>query len=115
MTTALVTGSHVRGNKEMVFARLDNARTMLDFDYVVCGGADYVDMFSVMWCMERKISHAVEYADWKRWKKLAGGMRNSLMLRKYKPDFVLAFDGDAGTADMKRKANEAGVRVYEQD
>ena len=52
-------------------------------------------------------------ADWKKYGKSAGCRRNALMLRDGCPDFVVAFPGGRGTADMVKKAKAAGVRVIE--
>ena len=37
------------------------------------------------------------------------------MLREGKPDFVVAFPGGRGTANMKEQALKAGVEVIEVD
>lgn len=39
----------------------------------------------------------------------AGVRRNARMLRESKPDFVIAFPGNTGTADMIRRARAANV------
>jgi len=43
----------------------------------------------------------------------AGPTRNSKMLALGKPDFVVAFPGGDGTANMISQARMAGVRVFE--
>ena len=50
-------------------------------------------------------------ADWKRYGKAAGPIRNKQMLTEARPDLVLAFPGGRGTADMVRQARQAGVEV----
>ena len=50
-------------------------------------------------------------ADWKTYKKAAGGLRNSLMLQDFNPDILVAFPGGSGTADCCRKALTKGVKV----
>lgn len=52
-------------------------------------------------------------ADWKKYGKAAGGIRNQQMLDEGKPDLVVAFPGGTGTADMVRRAKKAGVEVIE--
>lgn len=61
-------------------------------------------------------------ANWSRYKKGAGPIRNSLMLKENKIDIVLAFHDNlksfsSGTLDMCVKAVEAGipVRLYKSD
>ena len=114
MSTYIVCGSHKRGTKAHVFARLTELRAKLGITHVVTGGADYVDSLAVMWCMENKVSFTVEYPDWDRCGSRAGPMRNQRMLDKFAIHGVIAFDGDNGTADMKRRARAVGVHIYEQ-
>lgn len=55
-----------------------------------------------------------EPADWRRFKRAAGPMRNARMLT-YRPDRVIAFHDDlatsTGTADMVRRARRQGIPV----
>lgn len=51
-------------------------------------------------------------ADWKRFGRGAGPMRNQTMADRM-PDLVLVFPGSAGTADMKRRAMYAQLNVIE--
>jgi hypothetical protein len=52
-------------------------------------------------------------ADWERYRKRAGFIRNQQMLDEGKPDLVLAFPGGSGTLDMVTRARKAGVIVIE--
>ena len=60
--------------------------------------------------------HPIEvfHADWDTHGKAAGPIRNQQMLDAG-ADFVIAFPGGRGTADMVRRAREAGVPVIETD
>lgn len=62
-----------------------------------------------------KMSHWVKYvgypAEWEAHGKAAGPIRNAHMLSDFKPDLVVAFPGGRGTADMVKKAQDAGVTV----
>ena len=51
--------------------------------------------------------------DWNKHGKAAGPIRNAQMLAEGKPDLVVAFPGNSGTADMVTKARRAGVEVIE--
>jgi hypothetical protein len=56
-------------------------------------------------------------ADWTRQGRAAGFRRNARMLREGRPDLVVAFTvgplaESRGTADMVRRAQEAGVPVH---
>lgn len=54
-------------------------------------------------------------ADWKRYGRSAGPIRNQLMIDKGNPDLVLAFHENIaesrGTRDMVARASGAGVKV----
>jgi hypothetical protein len=58
----------------------------------------------------------MEYpAQWHKYGRAAGPIRNQQMLAEGKPDLVLAFhddiDGSRGTKDMVNRARRAGVKV----
>lgn len=50
-------------------------------------------------------------ADWNKYGKRAGYIRNVQMLNEGKPDLVIAFPGGKGTAMMVNLAEKAGVEV----
>lgn len=52
-------------------------------------------------------------ADWNKYGKLAGHIRNKQMLEEGKPDLVVAFPGGRGTANMIEISKKAGVEVIE--
>ena len=53
----------------------------------------------------------VYHADWTKYNKAAGPIRNKLMLEAGKPDLVIAFPGGNGTINMIKQAKEAGIRI----
>jgi hypothetical protein len=52
-------------------------------------------------------------ADWEKYGKAAGPIRNQQILVEGKPDLVVAFQGGRGTANMVSRAQQAGVPVVE--
>lgn len=68
------------------------------------------DFATVHWLHEEPFP-----ADWDRYRKRAGRIRNQQMLDEGKPDVVIAFPGGTGTRDMIRRARTAGVEVIEVD
>lgn len=82
--------------------------------FFINGGASGADGLSVLYATARGYEYEVFHADWKKFGKAAGPMRNMEMLQKGKPDVVVAFEGGRGTANMVRLAKEAGVKVFEQ-
>jgi YspA, cpYpsA-related SLOG family len=80
----------------------------------VARGADSLGNRAAMTLWPR-INHMRFPADWRKFGKAAGPIRNRQMLATGRPDLVLAFHDDLehskGTADMVRIARQAGVPV----
>lgn len=81
------------------------------FHAVVHGGARGADHEAGSWARARDIPEIVFRADWDKHGKAAGPLRNQRMLDEGKPDIVIAFPGGPGTADMVRRARDAGLPV----
>lgn len=90
---------------------LDRLRSEVPFARVIAGGARGADTFAAEWAVARGISADVFMADWEGMGSKAGPIRNQRMLDEGKPDLVVAFPGGRGTADMVRRAQEAGIEV----
>jgi hypothetical protein len=82
--------------------------------FFINGGASGADGLSILYATARGYEYEVFHADWEKFGKAAGPMRNMEMLQKGKPDVVVAFEGGRGTANMVKLAKEAGVKVFEQ-
>ena len=80
---------------------------------VIAGGARGADTMPEWWGKAEGLPCDVYQADWASLGRRAGPIRNQRMLDEGKPDLVLAFPGGRGTADMVRRAREAGVEVIE--
>lgn len=97
---------------------LDAVHAKRPVTLVITGAAVGADIRAVIWAALRGVPHTgwqyeVTPEEWKRVGKSAGPLRNQRMLDEQKPDGVVAFPGGAGTADMVRRARDAGVKVYE--
>lgn len=92
----------------------DKRRDTLEFS-IIHGGATGADNASGEWAKKHNIPCKVFKADWNRFGKAAGPIRNQEMLNKGQPDFVYAFSGRIGTPDMIKKAKAANVPVFEVD
>lgn len=80
---------------------------------IIEGGASGADRFAANWADARGIPRERFDADWAKHKKSAGPIRNQRMMDEGKPDIVIAFPGDKGTADMKARARKEGLTVVE--
>lgn len=80
---------------------------------VIQGGAKGADSLAKGWAQKHALDIKTEKAKWNLYGRGAGPIRNQTMLDKYQPDFVVAFPGGRGTADMVEKSRKAGVNVAE--
>ena len=87
-----------------------------DGNIEIChGGARGADALAGIWARSRGVECKVYHADWQKHGKSAGHIRNKQMLEDFKPDAVIAFPGGAGTKNMIRLAQKAGVTVWIQN
>lgn len=103
-----------RARKEafVLYEALDHLKRDRDVRKVISGGAPGADDLANRWAVSRCIQSVVVKAEWKRFGKGAGPIRNRAMI-ELKPDFVVAFDGGDGTLNMIDIAREAGVEVID--
>lgn len=97
-------------------ALMDKALTSLilhpEDALVIHGAARGADLMAGDWAREKGVpveTYPITSADWDRYGKAAGAIRNREMLEKGRPDVVLAFPGGNGTANMVRQARTASV------
>lgn len=86
-----------------------------DPEVVIHGAARGADSLAGEEATRLGISVEAYPADWTRYGRAAGPVRNQQMLTEGRPDAVLAFHEDItnskGTADMVRRARKAGLPV----
>ena len=109
----LVCGGRDWTDTEAVYKILDRLHRDNQIDVVIEGDARGVDRMAGFWARQKRIDNLKFKAKWREHGKAAGPIRNQKMLEEGKPDLVVAFPGGRGTADMVRRAREAGVDVYE--
>jgi hypothetical protein len=112
--TVLVCGGRLYNDKAFLFSCLDAyCAAVGGFSRVVHGGAKGADFLAGEWAKTRGIPERVYKADWNRYGRRAGFVRNSKMLEAEHPDIVIAFPGGSGTKMMVRIAKDKGIAVYE--
>lgn len=83
------------------------------FTHVIHGGATGGDNIGKQWAAGHKLPCTEYRANWRRFGKRAGPLRNQRMLDEGKPDLVIALPGGRGTADMIQRARASGLRVID--
>ena len=96
----LVCGGRDYDNRELVFAFLE----MLHPSVIIQGEASGADKLAKEWAMLHDIRHLDFEADWLKYRRGAGPIRNKKMIVEGKPDIVVAFPGGRGTANMMKQA-----------
>ena len=109
----IVCGGRDFQDRASVFSVLDQLHASSGIECLIEGGAEGADTFARDWAEahlapENRIR---EDANWTKYGKAAGPIRNSLMLT-YAPTLVIAFPGHTGTADMVTKAKRKHVEVW---
>jgi hypothetical protein len=109
----LVCGGRDYDDVAFLFRTLDDLHRKHRFVDIVQGGARGADALAKDWAKTHPDIKRWEFkADWKKYGPAAGPIRNQRML-DWRPDLVVAFAGDKGTADMVWRARAAGVEVIE--
>lgn len=113
MTRVLVCGGRHYSDTERVFDVLNSYDADRNFTGLIQGGAPGADDAARRWAEIGCLELLNFPANWRKHGKAAGPMRNQRMIDEGKPDLVIAFPGGRGTADMVRRAKEAGIEVVE--
>lgn len=80
----------------------------------VCqGGAQGADLHAKHWADDNGVPVRNFNAEWDKYGRSAGPIRNEKMLKEFKPDAVVAFPGGSGTKHMITIAERDGYPVYE--
>lgn len=78
---------------------------------IIHGAAIGADSLADIWARENKCPVESYPAEWDKYGKKAGYIRNQQMIDEGYPDVVIAFPGGKGTAMMKRLARKSGIPV----
>lgn len=107
----LVCGGRDYSNTIQLFRTLDALAKHEIVDCIIEGDAPGADRIAGYWAKKRRIDLYIFPADWKKYGRSAGPIRNKQMLDEGQPDLVVAFPGGKGTANMIEQANHAGIKV----
>lgn len=85
-------------------------RVNLENIIIIQGGAKGADYMAKRWAINSGVTHEEFPADWDTHGRLAGMIRNKVML-KSGIHYLISFPGGAGTANMRKICKAAGVSV----
>lgn len=109
----LVCGDRNFSDTEYLYEILDECHKNRLIDVIIEGDARGADRIAGYWAKKNKIDLRIFPADWAKYGKAAGPIRNKQMLDEGKPDLVIAFlaPNSIGTANMLAQAQKAGVET----
>lgn len=107
----IVTGGRTFQDWQKVWLCLDALHERRPVSKLIHGDARGVDNAAGAWARDRGISEIPIPALWSLHGRAAGPMRNQAMLDRYPAAVLVAFPGGRGTADMVRRAEQAGREV----
>jgi len=123
--TILVCGGREYTDRRVVYTILDEVCQRTGWARkgnpltIIQGGAPGADYLAKEWAeADPTLCQCIEYqADWRRYGKAAGPIRNKKMLNDTQPDLVVAFPGGAGTRNMieQAKAKRVPIIVVNED
>jgi hypothetical protein len=110
----LVCGGRDFSDKDFVYETLDKIHEETPISAIIQGDAEGADKLASDWADYESVSNWKFPANWERYKKSAGPIRNAEMLKIAKPHKVLAFPGGNGTNHMVKIAKAAGISVIDK-
>jgi hypothetical protein len=107
----LVCGGRDFFDASFIYDHLSQIHKERTITCLVHGCANGADTLAGRWAKANGIEERRYPADWKKYGRTAGKLRNSQMLAEESPDLVIAFPGHGGTYHMCEIAKAAGVPV----
>lgn len=109
----VVTGGRDFNDIGAIDMALDAVRRKHGDFTLINGCARGADTLCRQWASDRGLPCDDFPADWNKYGKGAGHIRNQKMIDEGKPDALVAFKGGRGTADMVRRCKSVGMPVWE--
>lgn len=109
----LVCGGRDFDNDERVWTVLNSYDADHKFTALIEGGASGADSAARRWARLGRLPVQTFKANWKKYGRAAGPIRNERMVLEGKPDIVIAFPGGKGTRNMIDTARLHGIAVIE--
>lgn len=108
----IISGGRDYDDQAFVWRVLDYVHDERVITLLIEGGARGVDRLGREWAISRGVPYHTEKADWDKFGKAAGAIRNRAMLALPNVEGVVAFPGGRGTRDMVAATRQAKLPVY---
>jgi hypothetical protein len=95
----------------LLFKALDQVDEQYGISVVIDGVARGADTMAHKWALARGKETERYPADWAKFGRSAGPIRNRQMIEEGKPDMGIAFPGGRGTDNMKMQLRKNGIKV----
>lgn len=109
--TVLICGGRDYNDRNMAFAELDKIHHEQEITKVIHGDARGADTLGNHWARLNNIPQKAYPADWRRFGRSAGFIRNKAMIQNEEIDRIIAFPGGNGTEHMISVARQDGIKV----
>jgi len=110
-----VVGGRDFHNEEYMFYALDVFRDKYGIDHIISGGAYGADALAESYAKSRCIPYTIYPANWDRYGKKAGMLRNQLIVKDANVIIAFPTKTSVGTYDTVDKAKKAGLKVFVLD
>lgn len=98
-------------NEAVMNLLMDRLHEEYGFTLVIDGKARGADTLAYNWAVSRGIPTQRFPADWNKYGRGAGPIRNRQMIVEGQPDVAVAFPGGAGTSNMTKQLAEFGIET----
>lgn len=109
MCEVIVTGGRYYDDAERVYAELE----AMNPTKIIQGGAGGADLFARLYAEDNNIPLVTHKADWNKYGRAAGPIRNEVMLLSHPQAKVIAFPGGRGTQNCIDTAKRHKFEVIE--
>lgn len=106
----LVTGGRKFDDIQLIETTLDDVLESEAISVIIHGASSGADTLAGEWGSRNGIDVVACPANWRRYGRGAGPIRNREML-ELSPDLLVAFPGGRGTADMISAAEKKGIPI----
>lgn len=105
----LIAGGRNFTDKQFLFSYME--KYLEEVSCVISGTAKGADKLGEAWAKHHNITLERYPAQWAKYGRAAGPIRNQEMLDKGKPDLVVVFKGGSGSKHMATIARKSGVKT----